>query len=103
MSRPKVFENILDECLERLLVRGESPEQCLQDYPEYADELKPLLETALLTTKAADIQPDTDFRERARYEFYSAVGEAAERKSRPFFRRVVWQPRLVTALVIPSY
>ena len=30
------FDNILDECLERLLVKGETIEQCLQSYPEHA-------------------------------------------------------------------
>ncbi|GAI42438.1 unnamed protein product, partial [marine sediment metagenome] len=43
MSKEKEFDNILDECLERLLVNGETIEQCLQSYPEQAANLKPLL------------------------------------------------------------
>ena len=39
------LENILDECLERL-VKGETVEQCLQRYPEQAAQLELLLRTA---------------------------------------------------------
>ena len=43
MSRD--FENILDECL-MMLDRGESVEACLERFPEFANELKPILEMA---------------------------------------------------------
>ena len=42
----KVFEEILNDCLERLLIKGESIESCLAAYPQHADALKPLLETS---------------------------------------------------------
>jgi len=93
----KKLDNILDECLERLLVNGESIEQCLQSHPEQATELKPLLETALAVNRSAAIQPRTEFKARARYEFHSALQEVASRKSRPFFARL---PRWATAVTI---
>jgi len=93
----KEFNNILNECLERLLVKGESLEQCLQSYPEQAAELKPLLETALAAREASAIQPRPDFRARARYQFQSALKEMAAGKSRTSWG---WFPRWATVLAI---
>ena len=53
MRKSREFNNILDECLERLLVMDETIEQCLRSFPEHADRLKPLLETALTAREAA--------------------------------------------------
>lgn len=97
MRRSKKLDNILDECLERLLVKGESLAACLQSYPEYADELKPLLNTALTAKKALDIEPRPEFSARARYQFYSALREAKVRKGRRFF---LWRPVWATAVAI---
>ena len=41
------LDDILDECLDGILLRGESVEQCLQRYPSHAQELEPLLRLAL--------------------------------------------------------
>ena len=60
MNRGKQWDNILNECVERLL-RGETVEQCLESYPEHAVELEPLLRTVLVVNRAADIRPDPGF------------------------------------------
>ncbi|MFC1941048.1 DUF5667 domain-containing protein [Chloroflexota bacterium] len=96
-SKSKEFDNILDECLERLLGKGETVEQCLQSFPEHVDVLKPLLEMVPTIKKASAIQPSTDFRARARYEFYSALQEVERKRSRPFF---AWQPRWATVVAV---
>jgi len=93
----KEFNNTLDECLERLLVKSETIEQCLQSYPEQASELKPLLETALAAKQASDIQPGDEFRARARYQLQAALVEATSPKSRPAFG---WLPRWATVITI---
>ena len=93
----KEFDNVLDECLERLLVKGETIEQCLQGYPEQAANLKPLLQTALATKKAVAIQPRAEFKAKARYQFRSALQEAASRRRHPFFG---WFPRWATVVAI---
>jgi len=93
----KEFDNILNDCLERLLIKGESLQQCLQSYPEQATELKPLLETALAAREASTIQPRPDFRARARYEFNSALKETAAGKSRLSWG---WFPRWATVAAI---
>ena len=95
MKEAKEFNNILDECLERLLVKGEAVEQCLASYPEQADELEPLLQTALATKKALAIQPSPEFKARARYQFGSAF-QQVKPKRRFFF--LGWQPRWATAV-----
>lgn len=99
MKKSREFNNILDECLERLLVKGETIEQCLQDFPEQADELEPLLQMALATKKAITIQPRPEFRAEARYQFLSALQRREEKRSRPFFGlRPRWAP--VVAIVL---
>ncbi len=95
MKKDTEFDDILNECLERLLVKGETVEQCLASYPEQAAELKPLLEMALATKKASAIQPRPEFRARARYQFHSAL--QSMKSKRPFLG---WQPRWVTAIAI---
>ena len=96
--KEKEFDNILDECLERILTRGETIEQCLESYPEQSAELEPLLQTALLTKRASAIEPRPEFRERARYQLRSALQEMEEnRERRPFF--FGWQPRWATAVI----
>lgn len=99
MSKNNEFENILDECLERL-INGETIEACLAEYPEHATELEPLLRTVMDARKAAAIEPRPEFRERAGYDFQAAIRDMEPEKGRGFFE---WFPRwatVVTAVVI---
>ena len=101
MRKSRELDNILDECLERLLVSGESIEECLRSYPEYASELRPLLETTLLGKKALDIEPRPEFMARARYQFRLALQEAQVKKGRHFFsRQPVWVTAVAAVLVL---
>jgi len=95
MKETREFNNILDECLERLLVKGDTVEQCMASYPEQADELGPLLQTAVATKKALAIQPRPDFKARARYQLGSAF-QQVKPKRRFFF--LGWQPRWATVV-----
>ena len=90
------LENILDECLERL-VKGETVEQCLQRYPEQAAQLEPLLQTAQAVRKASAILPRSEFKARARYEFRSALQATATKRRLPLFGL---RPRWAMALMI---
>jgi outer membrane biosynthesis protein TonB len=98
MKKAREFNNILDECLERVLVEGDTIEQCLAGYPEYAAELEPLLRTALDTKKAVAIKPRPEFRERARHQFQAALREMEPKRSRDFFFSL--KPRWATVLVV---
>jgi len=94
MTGHEELADILNECLDRL-AGGESMQGCLTSYPQMAEELRPLLETALAARKAIDIEPDPKFKARARYEIGAAVREAATRKRRSFFS---WQGRWAVAV-----
>ena len=92
------FENILDDCLERL-AKGETLEQCLQSYPEQAAQLEPLLQTAQIARKVSAILPRSEFKARARYEFRSALQATAIKKRLPLFGL---RPRWAMALMITA-
>ncbi len=95
MKKDKEFNNIFDECLERIVVDGETLEQCLKRYPEQAAELKPLLETVLAVKEASAVEPRPEFKARARYEFRSAIRTVAPKRRLPLFGL---RPRWVMAV-----
>ena len=97
MKKSKEFDDILNECLDRLLLKDETVEQCLVSYPEQADELEPLLQIAVATKRVSTIQPRPEFRARARYQFHSALQEIEAKRSRPFFR---WLPQWATVVAV---
>ena len=45
-------DDVLNECIERLAA-GETVEQCLASYPDYAVELEPMLRTSASTMNVA--------------------------------------------------
>lgn len=96
MSKGKEFNDILDECLERLLASGETVEQCLERYPEYAADLEPLLQTAMAAHRAMDFRPSEDFRARARYQIRAEMARARVKKWRSI---LAWQPRWAMVVV----
>ena len=77
MGNTKEFDNIFNECLERLLNGQESIEQCLQRHPAYAKELEPLLQTVVLMHQVADVKPSAEFRARARYQMQLKMAQTA--------------------------
>ena len=95
MNKSTELDNIFNECLERML-RGETIEQCLTRYSDYASELKPLLETALNIQKATAIQPRPEFRTHARLQFQAALNKVEGKPRRSFFNRLQ-QPQWATA------
>jgi hypothetical protein len=58
------FEDILNKCIDGI-IRGDLPELCLLDFPHQAQDLKPLLDTALIMKKVSEIQPQPEFKSRA--------------------------------------
>ncbi|MBI2980026.1 MAG: hypothetical protein HYY41_04260 [Chloroflexi bacterium] len=95
MRKSRKLNNALDACLEQLLIKGETVEQCLQSFPEYADELKPLLETALSVKQVSAIQPRPELRDKARYQLYSVLQGMLPRKSLSSFS---WRPQWAVVL-----
>jgi len=66
------LEHILDECIERVL-QGEGLEQCLQRYPQHAEQLEPLLQVVLAARDAASIEPRPEYRLQARQQLRSVL------------------------------
>lgn len=93
------FDNILSECLDRILIDGQDLESCLRLYPDQAVELAPLLKTAIgIDALASGCKPSESFKAKARYEFMSALNESKHKKG--FFRwRLNWASGLVGALM----
>jgi hypothetical protein len=96
MKKGEKLNNIFDECLERLLVNGETVEQCLLSYPEYVDELESLLQTVLATKEAVAIQPRPEFKSKARYEFRLELQKVEPRRK---LTSLSWYPRWAIAVV----
>ena len=99
MENNKQFDNILNDCLERLITGRETVEQCLQRYPELAKELEPLLRTAALMNKAVDVKPSEEFRAKARYHMQLRM---AESKAPQRVTRVVprWAIAVCTVMLV---
>ncbi|UCH42383.1 MAG: hypothetical protein JSW16_06070 [Dehalococcoidales bacterium] len=99
MGRSREIENILNECLERMLVQGETVERCVGLYPQHADELRPLLEFAVAAREATVIQPRPEFRDRARYQFSQILRDSEQKARRPLFGWH-WRPTWVATVAI---
>jgi hypothetical protein len=100
------FDKILDECIDRIN-RGETPEGCLTDYPEYMERLKPLLMAMLQTGEAYSFAPSASAKRAARQRFNAALERADQRRlekppflTRLFARPVAWASVTVAVLLI---
>jgi DNA-directed RNA polymerase specialized sigma24 family protein len=88
----KGFRRILEESLMRLIKGTFTLDECLLFYPEYATQLSPLLETALLLNLGRDVEPLPTFTAYTR----SAVTQFIQ--SHPRQRRIVMPVIQRTAL-----
>jgi hypothetical protein len=99
------FEDVLNLCIERLL-KGESIERCLTDYPAQARELEPLLRTFAAARTASQVKPRAEFKAQAKYEFQVALANLSrERRPQPaggwhWRWRSAWSIAIMTVLVI---
>jgi len=94
----KSLDQIFEECLERVF-RGESIESCLMSYPNEAASLEPLLRTALgFTNRAATLQPDPEFKARARMRLHGAMYAAAQPMPKERHGGFAWQRSWAFAL-----
>lgn len=97
----KRFDGILAECLDRITVKGDSVEKCLESYPENAAELEPLLKSAVsLVETSSAIKPSPESERVGKHRLLAAL-EARERKQKeyrtPFW---TWQRGWAVALAV---
>lgn len=88
------LERALDDCLQRLGSGKASLAQCLARYPEYAAELRPMLEAGLELKRGKQLRPSGAVRNRARAKLMAHI-EAHPRQS----RRIQIVPRLAFAFI----
>lgn len=75
-----MIESILDQCLEDIRARRATIAGCLAKYPEFADELKPLLEMAVAIEEIPEVKPSSNFK-RATRELLSRLGKTGLTKA----------------------
>lgn len=91
------IQDILDECIDRISMKGESLEDCLRDYSDKATELRSLLQVAHSLSEMAAIEPRPAFKAEARYRLHMAM---SQRRKRSIFSISAfgWQRRWAPAV-----
>lgn len=98
------FDRILDECIDRIN-RGDNLADCLSDYPEYSERLKPLLQSMHAVQETYTFTPSADTRRAARQKFHAALDKRSHRTSVWSFlgaipRPAIWATAAVLVLAI---
>lgn len=88
------FDLALDDCLQQLGSGRASMGQCLSRYPQFAAELRPLLETALRCQRGKDLRPSGAARDRGRAKLAQHM-QSHPRQS----RNIKSVPRLAFAML----
>lgn len=73
---------ILDACLDDIQEHGATIADCLAKYPEYGEELKPLLEVALALLSGPDVKPSKDFKAALRDRLMGLPDPTSEESER---------------------
>lgn len=92
----KLYE-VLETCLNEI-EQGADMDTVLFHYPDHADELRPILETAVMAKSMAVSAPSQDVVRRNRAKLLQHAAEMREQKSAPLARRI-WSVPLRRALV----
>ncbi|APV44633.1 hypothetical protein Dform_01305 [Dehalogenimonas formicexedens] len=97
MNKANEIDQIFSTCLDEVLTGESTVEDCLKRYPEYAGELRDLLDTSLDISNAARIEAPAGARMRIRVALNERMAEMSGRtaKSRPFWR-IGWANAIVT-------
>ena len=73
------FDKILDECIDRIN-QGDSLEDCLANYPEYARQLESFLRVMLETRETYAFVPSTSAKMEARQRFNAARASIEQKR-----------------------
>jgi hypothetical protein len=93
------LDEILNNCLDRLLTQKASLAECLTSYPERRGELEPLLQVASLTAAVAPQEPSPAFVSATKSRLLTALARKRAARSRPRFVLRPLALRLATAIV----
>lgn len=92
------FNRILDECIDRIN-RGDRVTDCLSDYPEYAERMKPLLQSMVGVQKTFSFTPSPDAKRAARQKFYAALDKRQTAPLVSLFKKIS-RPAVWTAVAV---
>lgn len=98
------FETILDYCIDQIQA-GKSMEECLAQFPEYRDELKPMLEMSVQLGELETPEPSVETINNALFEIGQRAGQQKKTgKSSgiflPEFIRRPWVFRTINAALV---
>jgi len=93
------FDRILDECIDRIN-RGDNLADCLSDYPEYSERLKPLLKSIHNVQKTYAFTPSADTKRAARQEFHAAMDKRRQASSVPSFLKMISRPAVLATVAV---
>jgi len=88
--------DVLEICLQEI-EKGTDLETVLSQHPEFADELRPILETSIQAILLADLGPSADVERRGRARVMQQAAQMREAQARP--SRRIWSVPLRRALV----
>jgi len=93
------FDQILDRCLDRIAA-GEDIELVLSDFPGDAARLKPLLQSAVKTSRTGRFTVDSEVKHAARQRFDAALAARRSQLSvpQPWFSRYLLRPAALAAV-----
>jgi hypothetical protein len=97
MSR---FESALENCLERLAGGEASLEDCLRSYPEFSEELRPLLKAASQVRRVAEVQASPEFKRRGRARLVAYMRAHPHRQVTYRIRGLIPVYRLAVGLTV---
>ncbi len=92
------YEAILETCIDEIAEGESSLEECLSRYPQYADQMEPVLLAATRLKSVREVQPSPFLRGRIRAELNHAMKSSPHPKSRlPIY---FWRMALNVALLL---
>jgi hypothetical protein len=90
---------MLDDCLDRIILHGDSVESCLERYPERAADLEPLLKAGTRAREIRSVDARPESKQAARGRLLSAVALKREADSKGRVGSLGWHHRWAVALI----
>ena len=97
MNNNNDLETILDACLSQIEDGESSIDECLARYPEYAEQLRPLLKAATKLARGREIVPDPAYKARARTQLNIYMQQHPQRRR---ISPVFWRFSLAFATIL---
>jgi hypothetical protein len=96
------FDVILEECVDQIASGESTPEECLLYYPEYADQLEPILYAAARLKEVREIHPSPFLKARIRSDLERAIeNDPSQRRHPPlFFWRMALNISVLTVVLV---